>query len=230
MVTRIGDDIWMTDADLRSQAPGRKEIVAALGGRARILTELAEGRTAVAGEQAATPRNPQGQIGCDLSGPPWGSAIRHPIAWCSGVKPATTKLMAPAPQIGTINRNSTGATTIGVFGPWLIWNRPFEQWVDNRGPPYSRGYLSLCANGTHAASVDLFIRIWNETLGETPDSARSTTETLSVTTTEATYDTTYFAKLTGGVNILRGVFMVATDGEQLDVNSFSLNQIVKRMH
>ena len=129
------------------QAPGAAmaTFVRSLAGGAAYLHELVSGR-AVSSDSQVTPPNPQGEIGVDLSGPPWGSAVRHPIAWCGGMLPSSAigygagaVLRAPAGQRGSI--------TV------VFWVRPFEALQSPGIAPYSIGVVSMTGHRGAGASV-----------------------------------------------------------------------------
>lgn len=228
MTDRASLDRWLTDAEVRSQAPARREIPDAMAGRAKIVLELVEGRAR--GDSRATPLNPQGKVGADLSGPPWGSALRQPIAWCSGRKADTASVVDHDPLIGTVAKNTAGITVPKTIGPWMIWVRPFEQLHPPQHAPFSRGYVVIRAHGTASENVSLKTKFWNLTRGEDPADTPADTQTLAMTVNETHYDLDYFVNLLPGLNVIRGVFVVETDNKQISINSICLHQKVKRSH
>jgi hypothetical protein len=133
---RIVDNRLLTDDEVRSEAYGLHYIAAALAGGTAWLYELASGEAA-SSDGAATPPNPQGQTGWDLSGPPWGPAIRHPIAWLGGLKPNAATGYGSTAVVGFSSDQP------GLVGPWWIWNRPHDELPSDDGQtfiaaPYSR--------------------------------------------------------------------------------------------
>lgn len=88
MPSLIATNQNLQDSDTKSRAAGLALLLRSLAGRARIAAELAQGMSAAAaaGEMSAVPRNPSGDVGVNLSGPPWGSAWRSTHAGCGGAK------------------------------------------------------------------------------------------------------------------------------------------------
>lgn len=132
----IASEIGLTDADVRSRSPGYARVLQSLAGRIRTLYELATGRSVDANEQPCTSRNPQGLLGVDFSGPPWGSAWRHPLLTAGGLKPDTSGAGAWE------GHHTYGSVVDGVrlIIPIRVWVRPFEP---TELAPYSRGYPAL---------------------------------------------------------------------------------------
>lgn len=89
MSSRIATTQNFRDSAGRSKADARALILQSLAGRARIAAELIMGRSIVDGEDAAVPRNPNGDIGVNMSCPPWGSAWLAPHGGAGGIKPDT---------------------------------------------------------------------------------------------------------------------------------------------
>lgn len=164
MARRFGSWQFLTDDECRSEAFGVAKIIRSLVGRAAYLYELASGLPA--GDTHVTPQNPQGQHGLDLSGPPWGSAIRHPIAWMIGKKPSTSTAYGQPCVIGV------SSAAPAVLGPWSIWVRPFERLPAGSIAPYSLGQLRMRAHNSGAGTSNIDIAIENLTmqdLHEHPD-------------------------------------------------------------
>ena len=157
---------FLPDASVRSHAPAVSEVVQALAGKARVLSELARGAPVRDGEGLATPLNPQGLIGVDFSGPPWGSAFRHPIAIHTR-GPSTFGCIQPA-------RLSLTEGYVEVYR-WAFVNRPHAALPSPSIAPYSRGMLRIAAMRTAGTgTVTLRVTTWNHSLGQTSEDAITT--------------------------------------------------------
>lgn len=229
---RVGDDIPLTDAQLRSHANAYAEIAAGIAGRSRIVTELVEGRSAVDGEAACIGRNPQGGIGCDLSGPPWGSALRMTIATISGRKPNNATSADHRTPLGTCSRANVNGLVVPVqVGPWPVWNRPFEKLPEPYKAPHSRGYLTIRAYASGVQSTSVKCSAWNTTLGQTgSNGGQSKTQTLSLTATEKTFDLGMWVDLAPGRNWIRLLFICETNNQSFEITSLLIEQRAKRTH
>lgn len=225
MPQRISNTMCLRDAETRTHATMRARVIKALGGRARALYELATGVAAVDEDGPGTPLNPQGLLGVDLSGPPWGSAPRHCIAWRGGI--LSTAGWAGQRHVGSLQ--ATGAVLTAddpvVTIPWHVWVRPHEQGVR---VPYSRGYarVSLALDSIGATDVSLTCSADAEVPGR---SSPSSTLTVS-TTTEVDYPTDSYWALVPGWNRL--LLRLEHDGAGPDVHVLAayVDQRVKRSH
>lgn len=140
----------LTDADCRTLAPAvSRKLATSLAGRAVALYELASGKAA--SEGGLTPLNPQGRLGVDRSGPPWGDAHRHALVSCEYL--ATTTNVGGTPQFLV---ELTEINQVYLV-PMRIYIRPF---ADIPLAPYSRGLLQVVMQGTGAgtSTVDVTVR------------------------------------------------------------------------
>lgn len=140
----------LTDAECRTLAPAvSRKLATSLAGRAVALYELASGKAA--SEGGLTPLNPQGRLGVDRSGPPWGDAHRHALVSC--------EYLATTANVGGTPRFLVELTEINqVYSvPMRIYVRPF---ADIPLAPYSRGLLQVVMQGTGAgtSTVDVTVR------------------------------------------------------------------------
>jgi hypothetical protein len=145
VVSRVGSGLALPDSSVRSLSPADAELIRALAGGSRELWELAKGVSAVTGEPPVTPTNPQGGIGWDWCGPPWGSAVLHPIAWFVACIQASSNLSQPAPRIVVDDR--------GVSWTWDLWVRPHDLLPAPHAAPYSRGYIAIRSYRTSGAAT-----------------------------------------------------------------------------
>ncbi len=207
------------DADGESDAVAR--VIQAFVGSAAWLFEMVAGHS-VSDDMQVTPPNPQGEIGIDYSGPPWGSAIKHPIALTGGKQPdesvafgMTVALKVPPGETRTI-------------GPWRVWVRPFEQLPAPYVAPYALGSIRamLFSEVSQFANVTLGVR--NLSITSSP--------MVNTFFVNATFDedstvagSSRTIALIPGWNDLEMRF--AHDGdEDLSIAAISINQEVKRSH
>jgi hypothetical protein len=212
--------IWLTDAQARSEAAAKNEVGQALAGKARHLYELAAGVSPDGGEPASG-RNPQGLIGVDYSGPPWGSAIRHPIAWIGGAKPGSWK----DPIL-----SCTQSSPASILN-WRFWVRPFDH---PRGyiAPYSRGIPTFRAYLSSAGSSTVTVAMWHTGV---EDEAMET-DLIVNSTTESSFPTDGFTTISDyvplrpGWNTVSMRFRGNTDSYTVHITSVAIHQMVKRSH
>lgn len=124
----------MTDAECRTLAPAvARRLATSLAGRARALYELASG-AAGATDGGGTPLNPQGRLGIDRSGPPWGDAHTHPL-WSTEFLESTAGVAGDPVYLASL-------TIIGQTYqvPTSLFVRPFRAY---EGAPYSRGAVQI---------------------------------------------------------------------------------------
>jgi hypothetical protein len=92
--SKLGNYVFVRTNAVAVHAPATSQTAQSLVGRTRWLWEHTTGSTAVPGEPAISPRNPQGDIGADLSGPPFGAAPRHVVATLIGDTSASSNARA----------------------------------------------------------------------------------------------------------------------------------------
>ena len=124
----------MTDAECRSLAPAHaRRIATSIAGRARALYELASGK-AGAFDGGGTSLNPQGRLGVDRSGPPWGDAHTHPM-WSTEFLEATAGVAGDPQYLSTLTVQGQVYQV-----PTQLYVRPFRSY---EGAPYSRGRVQI---------------------------------------------------------------------------------------
>lgn len=220
--SRIGSFLFLPTSSTRVHAGAYSEAGQAWAGITRWTYEHATGAPAVAGEAPAAPLNPQGELGADLSGPPFGAAPRHCVAWWLG------------------DSSSTGASpSRSPANPWtalddveerqqvfVIWNRPHAEREDGQAP-YQR--LQLTWRGVQSAGTSTVwrIRIVNQTLG---GRAVTTTRTIA-TTTDSSYAETTLVPMAAGRNTIAVSFVRQSGAANtLNVTTLALANVVKRRH
>lgn len=222
----LGRNLWLTDAQVRSHAAARSEIPQGLAGRARILWELATGNVPSDGPPASG-YNPQGLVGVDCSGPPWGSAHRYTIATLGGIKPDSATFSSRPSTLWRLSEVTTNRLhTIA----WRIWHRPFEVLHDPAVAPLSRAYLRVGCYSSSATNPVLTISAWaNE---ETFSEAMSDTVTTTGGTTDTDYDvgTALWVRLRPGPNTVRLAFETDKSTTKLTISRLHLYQTAKRSH
>lgn len=209
--------------ETRDHAPGWATLLERLAGNARRLYEELTG-AAIDGRELAIPRNAQGLYGRDYSGPPHGSAPRHPLAVWAGVDPSSGVVDDGGANHAYIDVPST----TGVTWPMRLRNRGHHA---HRGAPYSRGYLALRLARTTAGSSAVGVTIYSSAR---PELVRATTVTVA-STTPTIYDmqddgnaTVHYVDLAPGRNDL-GIAL-SVDAGTVRVYGAILYQRAKRSH
>ena len=215
---RLSSTSSLIDSEAKSTAPARAKVLQSLAGRVLYLAELLQGQVPVTLGRQTTPSNPQGRIGVDHSGPPWGSAWRHPLLTFGGC-------------LTDASGNAVGQRVVGRFNasdaliiPMRLYVRPFAA---SAGAPYSRGYFSArVARVSGSGDVDFDI-----VLRKPGSSAPPMIVSLSVSTTTPTHiapGNVFFA-LSPGHNEIEMEFRT-DDVTQLVVEQFHIYQRVQRSH
>lgn len=232
IIGHAGEEYILRDSAFKSEAAGKNDIARSLAGRARVVYELARGVNPFSGEPPATGKNPQGKHGHDHSGPPWGSAFLHPVAWWSSQKADATNLQQPKGPNLPPKSVSVGSAVVR-FGPWVIWNRPHASIIrsQHQVAPYSRLFLRVIAHRGAAGNQTL-----NATLSViNPIDGTATPNDDSVTVTSATpagyLFSTGFLTVGGGRNIIQIEFSSpASAANGVTIDAIALCQIKKRFH
>lgn len=224
MVAKVGAKDPLTDAQVRSLARADASTIRTLAGRTRWLEEMTSGKSAVDDEEAFAGSNPQGLVGVDLSGPPFGSAMLHPIAWFSGILNAN--VIAPAGPLDSIPAGGSGGN--GIISPWRFWVRPHAKLPLPSVAPYSRGLVVLRAH--RVGGVDGTVTVSARQVGDDPSSIK--TGTFTVTTTETAYAlaSTFWVPLKPGRNDVEIIVEHEINGALVTIDSLVIYQAVKRSH
>jgi len=147
---RIVSSEPLTDAECRTLAPAvSRKLAQSIAGRALALYELASGAPAV--DAGLTALNPQGRLGVDRSGPPWGDAHKHPLLSCE-------YLLATANIAGDPKALVDLTVQDQIYQvPMRLYVRPF---ADSPKAPYSRGLLQIVMEriGAATSSVEVTVR------------------------------------------------------------------------
>lgn len=213
-IQRIVSTEPLTDAECRSMAPARaRRLATSIAGRARALYELALGAPAF-DDGGATPLNPQGSLGVDRSGPPWGDAHLHPV-WVYGAT-----LQGVYPGIRAIEVDGGIGHIVRLRARW--WCRPFQM---APGVPYSRAYLrGMISRKGGSGTATATVRVY----GPSGDSGPSTSTTGSTTGSDALGTAAWTPMLPGWNE--RIIEIEQTASVAFYVGPLSLNQIARRSH
>lgn len=225
MTKMAGRDIWLNDNDVCTEAPAVVEVINGLAGRARIAYELASGEVP-SDEQPLSGYNPQGLVGVDCSGPPWGSAHLHPIAWMGGQKP-NSATFSSRPSSALLFCAATAPRGIS----WVVWVRPHEKLPLPYIAPLSRAYINVRGYLSAATAVDLTCKAWSN--GDRVADALSDSVTLSASTSVQGVEFTRSAlwvSLRPGRNIIQLGFETSSTTVGFYLTSMCLLHGVKRSH
>jgi hypothetical protein len=222
-ITRVVSHEPLTDAECRSLAPARaKRLAYSLSGRARYLYEMLTGEPAV-DDGGATPLNPQGRMGIDRSGPPWGDAHLHPMWTYAATVSTVLAYVYPAANV-THQRVIEMSSGVDSFKRITarFWVRPHYA---APSMPYTRAYLRARAtriggSGTATATIRVY--------GPEGDSGPSTSATVS-TAGAASFSLGAWCPVSPGWNE-RIIEIEQTSSTGCYVGPISLNQVVRRSH
>lgn len=209
MVQRISGSDSLRNADTRSLAVGDVRVLKSIAGRIRYLVEMATGRSLVDGEEASVPRNPQGLLGVDLSGPPFGPCIPHAVWWFGGMKPDTSGAGEWAGQ------RSRLSVVSGVTRVLPVTFRP-KAFADYTRAPMSRAYPSIVVYRTSSASSESITLTCLQEKGD--ETGRSQTFTLANSTNEQAFTcTTAYWDVRNGRNRELGLRVETTANTNVQV-------------
>jgi hypothetical protein len=139
---KIVSSEWLTQAQVKGTAPAKAQIAASLAGRVRYLYELATGEPFFV-DGPATPLNPQGALGIDHSGPPWGNAFQHPIWTADGHLGGSADIYGESVVVSV-----PSSSTVTIIARFVV--RPFQF---SPLVPYSRARLAAVGRTAGGAAV-----------------------------------------------------------------------------
>jgi hypothetical protein len=215
MTSKIGSTRHLEATATAKHAPAVVEVAHSIAGRPRILWEMAHGDSAVSGELAMAPTNPQGAIGVDLSGPPFGACLLLPVVTWSSAKNGGASGVAPTTRWGSIDDT-------GVDRTFRAWNRPHATRADGLAP-LQRFMLAWYAQASGAGST-----VWQIDFA-TPAGTASITRTIA-TTTASYYEETTLVPMVPGRNAVRVRWRRTSGSTTLSVFAWSLLVAAKRRH
>ena len=147
---RIVSSEPLTDAECRTLAPAvSRKLAQSIAGRALALYELASGASVV--DAGLTALNPQGRLGVDRSGPPWGDAHRHPLLSCEYIPTGIANIAGDPKFLVEL----TAQDQIYLV-PMRLYVRPF---ADSPKAPYSRGLLQIAMERIGAATSTIEVTV-----------------------------------------------------------------------
>jgi hypothetical protein len=221
-ITRVVSHEPLTDAEATSLAPARaKRLAYSLSGRARYLYEMLTGEPA-ADDGGATPLNPQGRMGVDRSGPPWGDAHLHPM-WTYATT-ANGGIVYPLVGVSTHPQISEVDGGQGTFRRLTarFWVRPHYV---APGMPYTRAYLrGFVSRKGMSGTATITVRVY----GPDGESGPSTPATGSTTGTDAIALDAWCPVTPGWNERIIEIEQTSTVGSY--VGPLSLNQVARRSH
>ena len=211
---RLVSSIPLRISEVTTLAPVRaRNLGLSLAGRARLLYELATGSDA-AGDGGASPLNPQGRLGADLSGPPFGPCLQVPLC----VVPGTRDENHVDGEEPIHNFDVNGEVFNFVM---RVWVRPFVSALGNE--PLTRGYLALSYNNpTGAGTATATAEIANLSIED--GFRRPMSASLSSTSTTASKNEDLWVPLRPGVNLVQ-LTVRHTSSVDLTLLRCSLNQV-----
>lgn len=237
----VNDFAFFEDSVFQSEAKAHAEVIKSLAGRARHLYELATGQNPLSGaDPPCTPVNPDGELGVNLSGPPWGSAILHPIAWIGGIKADIPNVVGSRPLTSMANADGSVTTGLPPANPtrtirnWSVRSRRYTPLDVEQGliSPYSRGYLAI-RGWASAGTVEARIRVWQT---GNDDNKRtdtvefsSTTEAMRSPTSSPALDL-YVDLAADGRNEINVEIRNNDTTDTLHISSIAILQVAKRSH
>lgn len=228
MPTRVSSGgLRLPPSSFESLAPAYAETARSLAGRATELYELASGLPAQSGEPPLTGVNPQGLVGWDLSGPPWGSAVKHQVVWFAGRSDDANLIQ---PETGARNGFTFSArhpATITLH----FWNRPFDELRPSAIAPYSRLHWVLRGvRLTGATTPTLTLRTWNNRMGQRRDTGQNETQTAPAGTEAQITVASLWVPCHPGWNIVNLEITLTTTGYVGVITSGGLSLVEKRSH
>lgn len=219
---RLVSQIPLRMSEVRTLAPVRaRNLGVSLAGRARVLYELATGDDA-ANDGGGSPVNPQGRLGTDLSGPPFGPCLRTPLIVAHGQ--GTQAAMA-----GERTLHTFGGEDEWFFFPMRIWVRPHVRSLGLE--PLTRGYLALAylrASGASSATAD--VDFANLTAEGGAIYRRPTLTSISSSSSSAAVLDTMYVPLVPGINFCQLSVRSTSSASVLSILRCSVNQVALLEH
>jgi hypothetical protein len=195
-------------------------VAAFLAGGSRYLWELARGEP-VADYVPAAVLNPQYLVGADLSGPPFGSAIRHTVGTYTASNTPSNGVEKPALGVFDIIKGNTP-----LFISFPFNNRYFAETIDGKRSPYSRLYVRISwIRKAGATTPTVTIKVKNNGQERTTTATGPTgTETIQ------SFSDAFYAPVSSGFNNVLFEFNHTDATTQIQVTGLWLAQTVKRFH
>jgi hypothetical protein len=212
--SRIYYSVPLAPGEVAAHAIAKTDVGQSLAGRDRHLWEMATGASAVVDEPASVERNPQGLIGIDMSGPPFGPCLLLPVAWWEGRSGAGVS----APSIWSAIAGSKAST------PWRIYNRPHRLRLDGNAPLQK---LALLWRGTASAGTSSVFRC---TVANLSNGATTSFDRTINTTTTTDYDEATLFPFVPENNDIVMTWQRISGTRTLEMHSMTFAVAVKRQH
>ncbi len=217
MTSRVYSTRHLPESATSVHAGAVHETALSLAGRSRGIWERLTGAPAVAGEPASIEVNPQGEVGDDMSGPPFGAAPLLPVWWWAIDSVAVNARW----RVNTLRSvDSTEKMVRARF-----WNRPHAVAVDGSAP-LDRLLFSWRATSDSSSSSTFIAKLRNRATRQVHSFSRTIATTNSTTYTE----TGELIAVSPGLNDF-DVSIVRTAGSaSLNIRSLALTVCAKRRH
>ena len=220
-IQRVVSSEPLASTQVRSLAPALADVARSISGRVRYLYELATGSPAFT-DGGATPLNPQGRLGIDHSGPPWGVAFQHPLWYAEGLPQISgaTEVFGEAPILTFSAQNQT----LRILARFYV--RPFQAGALS---PYSRGYLTVSATATGAGTATADVKIYDSATADPAAAVRSSTLSVASTSVPSNIASDIYTTLEPGY-CERLIEIKQTSTVGIRIEYASINQIARRSH
>lgn len=213
--------------EVKSHKPAIADVGQMLAGKAAWLYEWATGASATPGTPPQCPRNPQGTYGHDHSGPPYGSAIRHPLYTRSAIWAGDTIWAVGSGTFERVASIRQGGTASSRTIKCEFFVRPFPVWI--KDTPYSRGYVSVyLKEGKTLCTIK--VSAWSDA---NPQQRETTLTNVlgSAATSPKQWDNLVYMDIVPGLNVGYVKFeMVSPTLTDPEILGISIAQIVNRKH
>jgi hypothetical protein len=206
----------LRDDETSSYAEADAETIQSVAGRSQWLHEWATGGPPTIGEEPRVPRNPRGLYGHDHSGPPFGSAFRHPLFTWS----ASRASFGGWSNYDTEMLIDASAASV-VFFSGRVFVRRFPGYITDT--PYSRCYVQVrlvCDSGTRQIAVHL----------KANDDEDYQNTSVTAGTTAVTFSLSRYLRMRPGWNTIKISLRGEAAGAITRVCAIAGSQIVKRSH
>ena len=151
----------LRDTDCANNVDADAEVFATMAGRNRWFMEMLLGTGVETGGNPGVPKNPQGKVGIDNSGPPYGPALRHSYSHIAGIPEwicHASTLSGATPQVLTVTGRFIEITQTPTEIPFDFWVKPFSP---IKKAPHSRCGVDFSLQNDNLSTVELYIALRN---------------------------------------------------------------------
>lgn len=149
----------LRDRDVANNADATSETFATMSGRNRWFHEALTGYFD-GNEQPLSPKNPQGTVGIDNSGPPYGPALRHSFSQLSGGisrnESVVFDLSGSNFTVLNVARRGYELTDIPSVVRMPCWVKSFSP---TEKAPHSRCTLDMFISNEKTSSVEVYVSL-----------------------------------------------------------------------